>query len=67
MKCRCIEEAITEAYAELGLIIAKDKTIISTRNFTILNRFFSQGAEVVKPLRTMMKICTSTDRMAVTF
>ena len=66
MKCRCIEEAITEAYAELGLIIAKDKTIISTRNFTFLNRFFSQGAEVVKPLRTMMKICTSTDRMVVT-
>ena len=67
MKCRCKEEAITEAYAELGLIIAKDKTIISTHNFTILNRFFSQGVEVVKPLRSMMKICTSTDRMAVTF
>ena len=67
MKCSLIEVAITKAYAELGLIIAKDKTIISTINFTFLNRFFSKGAEVVKPIRTMMKVCTSSDRMIVTF
>ena len=66
MKCACIEEAITDAYAELGLIITKNKTIISTLYFTFLNRLFSQGAEVVKPLR-MMKICTSSDRMVVSF
>ncbi len=28
--------------AELGLVIAKDKTIISTLNFTFINWFFSQ-------------------------
>ena len=67
MKCASIESALTEAYAELGLVIAKDKTIISTLNFTFLNRFFSMGAEVVKPIRTMMKLCTSSDRMIVTF
>jgi len=67
LKCSLIEEALTEAYAELGLVIAKDKTIISTLNFTFLNRFFSKGAEVVKPIRTMMKVCTSSDRMIVTF
>jgi len=67
MKCAGIEEAITDAHAELGLIIAKDKTIISTLNFTFLHGFFSQGAEEVKPLRMMMKICTSSDRMVVTF
>ena len=42
MKCASIEAAITEAYAELGLVIAKDKAIISTLNFTFLNWFFSQ-------------------------
>ena len=67
MKCSLIEDAITEAYAELGLIMAKDKTIISTLNFTFLNRFFSKGAEVVKPIRTLMKVCTLSDRMIVTF
>lgn len=67
MKCSLIEDAITEAYAELGLIIAKDKTVISTLNFTFLNRFFSKGAEVVKPIRTLMKVCTLSDRMIVTF
>lgn len=67
LKCSLIEEALTEAYAELGLVIAKDKTIISTLNFTFLNRFFSKGAEVVKPIRTMMKVCTSSDRMIGTF
>jgi len=66
-KCLLIEDAITEAYAELGLVIAKDKTIISTLNFTFLNRFFSKGAEVVKPIQTMMKVCTSADRMITTF
>ena len=48
-------------------MIVKDKTIISTLNFTFLNRFFSMGAEVVKPIRTMMKLCTSSDHMIVTF
>ena len=48
-------------------MIAKDKTIISTLNFTILNRFFSKSAEVVKPIRTMMKVCTAADRMITTF
>ena len=67
MKCASIESALTEAYAELGLVIAKDKTIISTLNFTFLNWFFSMGAEVVKPIRTMMKLCTSSYRMIVTF
>ena len=66
-KCLLIEDAITEAYAEVGLVIAKDKMIISTLNFTFLNRFFSKGAEVVKPIRTMMKVCTSADRMITTF
>ena len=66
-KCLLIEDAITEAYTEVGLVIAKDKTIISTLNFTFLNRFFSKGAEVVKPIRTMMKVCTSADRMNTTF
>lgn len=37
MKCRSIKDAITDTYAELGLVIAKDKTIISTHNFTFLN------------------------------
>ena len=64
MKCSLIEAAITEAYAELGLVIAKHKTIISTLNFTFLNQFFSKGAEVIKPIRTMMKICTSLNRMS---
>ena len=67
MKCLCIEAPITDAKTDLGLMISKDKTIISTLNFTFLNRFFSQGAEVVKPLRTMMKICTSSDQMMVKF
>ena len=66
-KCLLIEDAITEAYADVGLVIAKDKTIISTLNFTFLNRFFSGGAEVVKPIRTMMKLSTSADRMITTF
>ena len=66
-KCLLIEDAITEAYAEVGVVIAKDKTIILTLNFTFLNRFFSKGAEVVKPIRTMMKVCTATDRMITTF
>ena len=66
-KCLLIEDVITDAYAEIGLVIAKDKTIISTLNFTFLNRFFSKGAEVVKPIRTMMKVCTSADRMITTF
>ena len=66
-KCLLIEDAITEAYAEVGLVIAKDKTIISTLNFTFLNRFFSKGAEVVKPIRTMIKVCTAADRMITTF
>lgn len=47
-KCLLIEDAITDAYAQLWLLIVKDKTIISTLNFTFLNRFFSKGAEVVK-------------------
>ena len=67
MKCSLIEAALTEAYGELGLVIAKDKTIISTLNFMFLIRFFLKGAEVVKPIRTMMKVCTSSDRMIVTF
>ena len=66
-KCLLTEDAITEAYAEVGLVIAKDKTIISTLNFTFLNRFFSRGAEVVKPIRTMMKVCMAADRMVTTF
>ena len=66
-KCLLIEDAITEAYAEVGLVIAKDKTIISTLNFTFLNRFFSRGAEFVKPIRTMMKVCMAADRMVTTF
>ncbi len=37
MKCRSIKDAITDTYAELGLVIAKDRTIISTHNFTFLN------------------------------
>ena len=37
MKCKSIKDAITDTYAELGLVIAKDKMIISMHNFTFLN------------------------------
>lgn len=56
IKCRSVESAIDEVYGDLGLTIAKDKTIISTHMFTFLNKLFSQGAEVTKPIRTMIKI-----------
>ena len=64
-KCKLVEDAIDRVYASLGLTIAKNKTIISSQMFLI--KLISQGAEVTKPLRTLMKICTSIDRMIVTF
>ena len=65
--CLEVYEEMVKVYEELGLVVGKDKTIVSTIIFTFLNRFFAEGSEVAKPLRTMMKIGPNPDVVIDTF
>ena len=65
--CQEVFDEVVRVYDELGLIVATDKTIVSTILYTFLNRFFAEGSEVAKPLRTMMKIGPNPDVVINTF
>ncbi|APG78071.1 RNA-dependent RNA polymerase [Shahe qinvirus-like virus 1] len=59
---KVICETLVKTYADLGLKVSIEKTIVSTHMFTFLNRYFSGGSEISLPLKVMMKLSRDTSK-----
>jgi hypothetical protein len=49
-------DTVSRAYSRLGLTVAPDKMLVSTHVFHFLNRFFTEGSEIMLLMRTIMKV-----------